>query len=480
MTPTTYTDALARITSQQMDVMDLLSTTELIKASNTPTEQKMGMVVNLYKTWIAYNEANPILYAIYFNYGAALAEANDLVGSVNALRETIRIKPDFYNSYVNLSSVYEKLGRTDLAVGNWNSMVSTLSAVTPEAVSYKVLALKHMGRMFEDAQNDTTAESVFQQSLEIFQDQPDVMQHYISLRQRQCKWPIMINNERISKKKLIAAISPLSVACYTDDPLYHLASSYRYNRKIVGIPPRKEGAVKHTHPKKMSSGRLRIGYVSSDLRDHAVGFSLMDLFECHDRKKFEIFAYYCGIKTADTTMARIKKNVEHWTDINDLDHDTVAQKIRDDKIDILIDLNGYTKDARTQVFSRRPAPVAVNWFGFPNSMGSSYHQYIIADKHIIPEEYERYYTEKVLHLPCYQPNDRKRVVAETPTRASAGLPDDKVVLCCLNGMQKTTELMFKRWMMIMEKAPETVLWLLSGHEASHPEGSLAKPEELGI
>ena len=149
---------------------------------------------------------------------------------------------------------------------------------------------------------------------------------------------------------------------------------------------------------------------------------MTDVFETHDREQFEIYAYYCGIKRTDPTQARIKASVDGWCEINGLSDQQAARKIAEDQIDILIDVNGYTKDARTKVFALRPAPIAVNWFGFPGTMGSPYHHYIIADPFIIPEGQELYYSEKVLRLPCYQPNDRRRPVAQRPRARTRGCP----------------------------------------------------------
>jgi predicted O-linked N-acetylglucosamine transferase (SPINDLY family) len=185
--------------------------------------------------------------------------------------------------------------------------------------------------------------------------------------------------------------------------------------------------------------------------------------EQHDHSKFEIFAYYCGINRPDATQERIKRAVGHWTDINGMSDDAAAQKIAADGIDILVDLNGYTKDARTKVFARRPAPVIVNWFGYPSTMGTPYHHYIVADEFVVPPQDEHYYSEKVVRLPCYQPNDRKRVVAERrPTRAELGLPARGFVFCSFNGMQKLTARVYQRWMTILGQVPGSVLWLLSG------------------
>ena len=149
---------------------------------------------------------------------------------------------------------------------------------------------------------------------------------------------------------------------------------------------------------------------------------MAELFEVHDRSKVEIFAYYCGPESSDGLNTRIRAAVEHFTDIRPMSDDEAAQRIADDGIDILVDVNGHTRDARTSVFARRPAPIIVNWLGYPGTMGSDYHHYIIADPWIIPPEMELYYSEAVRRIPCYQPNDRRRKVEEkAPTRAEAGL-----------------------------------------------------------
>src|SRR6185369_1013310 len=121
---------------------------------------------------------------------------------------------------------------------------------------------------------------------------------------------------------------------------------------------------------------------------------------------------------------------------------------------------GHTRDSRTGVFARRPAPIQVNWLGYPGTMGTPYHHYIVADDWIIPPGSEKYYSEKVLRLPCYQPNDRKREVAAAPTRAEVGLPDDAFVYCCFNGTHKISHFTFDRWLDILKRVPGSVLWLL--------------------
>src|SRR5215470_13055773 len=419
-------DAIYRASNQQLDLTGMLELAEKLKAAGQSQQ-----VAELYKAWIAGNPDHPMLYAVYFNYGVVLGELRDTAGAAIVFRAAMQLKPDFYPPYINLGSLLDGQGQPDRAVR-------------------------------EVSNKDTAAEDTLKQSLDINPDQPEVIQHWIALRQRQCKWPLMAEWGNVKKARLLAGLSPLSTASYTDDPLFQLANAHQYCRKSVGFPP-KASAAGAVAPARAKSGKLRIGYVSSDLRAHAVGFAMTDVMECHDRTNFEIFAYYCGVRMPDATQARTKAAVDHWLDINDLDDAKAAAKIREDGIDILVDLNGYTKDARTKVFAQRPAPVQVNWFGFPNTMGSPYHHYIVADSTIIPESHEIYYSEKVLRLPCYQPNDRKRVVADRrPTRAEAGLPENAFVFCSLNGMQKITALTFERWLLILRHVPNGVLWLLAG------------------
>jgi predicted O-linked N-acetylglucosamine transferase (SPINDLY family) len=191
---------------------------------------------------------------------------------------------------------------------------------------------------------------------------------------------------------------------------------------------------------------------------------MSEFFELHDRNKIEVFAYYCGVPSTSALTNRIKAAVEHWTDIRSLSDAEAARKIAADGVDILVDINGHTRDSRTGVFARRPAPVQVNWLGYPGTMATPYHHYIIADDWIIPPESEIYYSETVVRLPCYQPNDRKRVIAERPTRKEAGLPDDAMVYCCFNGTHKISRFTFERWMEILKRVPGSMLWLLDASE----------------
>ena len=196
---------------------------------------------------------------------------------------------------------------------------------------------------------------------------------------------------------------------------------------------------------------------------------MAELFELHDRARVEIFAYYCGPAPAgdDALHARFKASADHWIPISQLDDAAAARRIVADGIHILVDVNGYTREARSKLVALRPAPVIVNWLGYPGTTGSPYHHYIIADDWIIPKAAEIYYSEKVVRLPCYEPSDRRRVVASgVPTRAEAGLPEEAMVYCCFNATHKITRFTFERWLTILRQVPRGVLWLLGAPEST--------------
>ena len=461
-----FANAVKKVIEGSLGITELFGYAEQLKGAG---EQKLS--VELYKIWLNHNPNDPLLYAIYFNYGVALSDSGDLLGAKAALEKAIEVNPDFMPPYINLGTLLERLGAVDKAYTQWAAVVNRLAQINGSAVGHKVMAFKQIGRVLERGGIDEQAEQALRQCLEINPNQADVIQHYLALRQRQCKWPVVFGWDNVSKSTLVGSISPLSIAAYADDPLMHLANAYSYNKQEVAKGGNPFYTAGHWAQPEIARNRpLRVGYLSSDLREHAVGFLTAGIFELHDRKKVEVFAYYCGVQVqpTDPINARIKTTVDHWIDITEMDDKRAARRMLDDGIDILIDLNGNTKDARLKVVAMRPAPIIVNWLGFPGSMGSPFHHYVIADEYIIPKDSEMYYSEKVVRLPCYQPNDRKRVHSPNrPTRTEAGLPEDAVVFCCFNGIQKVSKQTLERWIQIMHRVPKSVLWLLGGSDPVH-------------
>jgi predicted O-linked N-acetylglucosamine transferase (SPINDLY family) len=457
-----------------LSVIELISAVESLHALNAPT---LGR--ELYRVWTLHNQAHPLLYAVLFNYGVLCADAGETGAAIGAYEEACARKPDFLAARINLGTVKERSGDPAAAVGEWYAAAQAPVELSGDTLGWKVSAWKQAGRVLEAGRCEEAAETALRRCLDLDPTQRDALQHWIALRQAQCKWPSLEAFGRLRRADFLRAISPLSLAAAADDPVLQLASAHRYYQQDVA-PAAPATSGPWPAPDREEARRLRIGYLSSDLRDHAVGFLSAEIFEHHDRSRVEAHAYFSGLATNDATQTRIRQTVDRWTDITALTDRQAAATIVRDGIDILIDLNGYTKDGRTKLVALRPAPVIVNWLGFPGTMGSPHHNYIIADPVTIPRGDECYYTEKVLRLPCYQPNDRKRVTApDTPTRAACGLPETAMVYCCFNGPNKITRLVFDRWMQILRAVPDSVLWLLQSNDATE-QRLRAHAESCGV
>src|SRR5262249_44062470 len=208
--------------------------------------------------------------------------------------------------------------------------------------------------------------------------------------------------------------------------------------------------------------RICVAYVSADFHQSATSYLMAGMFEYHDKSRFEVTGISIGPEDSDEMRQRLLRSFDHFIDAKALSDVEVASRIREKEIDILIDLKGFTQDAQINVFARRPAPIQVNYLGYPGTMGASYIDYIIADQTLIPDESRKFYSEKIVVLPnSYQTNDRTRLVSDKVFwRSQVGLPSQGVVFCCFNNTYKITPHVFDRWMRILEQVEGSVLWLL--------------------
>ena len=214
-----------------------------------------------------------------------------------------------------------------------------------------------------------------------------------------------------------------------------------------------------------SSDRIRIGYLSSDFQEHAAAYLIAEVIEQHDREQFEVFAYSYGPTDKSPMRTRLLSAFEHFVDISWETDDSAAERIRSDKIDILIELKGYTVGDRISIMARRPCDIQVTWLGYPGTLGVDFVDYLIADPHIIPLGEESSCSETVLRLPyCYQPNDRKKIIATALSRKAYGLPDTGFIFCCFNQTYKITPEIFAVWMRLLKRVVGSTLWLVDQNE----------------
>jgi len=227
--------------------------------------------------------------------------------------------------------------------------------------------------------------------------------------------------------------------------------------------------------------RLRIGYLSADLRKHAVAYLAAELFELHDRRRFEVVGYSYGPDDSSAIRARLMLGFDRFADIRNSTHEQAAQLIQEDGVDILVDLTGITQHCRPRILAHRPAPIQVNYLGYPGTMGADFIDYILVDSFIAPPAQAEFFSEKLVWLPyCYQVNDRRREVSpRTPTRAECGLPERGLVLSSFSNTFKLTPEVFDIWMRILRETAGAVLWLI-GDNATAEENLRREAQARGV
>jgi predicted O-linked N-acetylglucosamine transferase (SPINDLY family) len=213
--------------------------------------------------------------------------------------------------------------------------------------------------------------------------------------------------------------------------------------------------------------KIRVGYLSTDFRDHVVADVIVGCFEHHDRTRFETTAISLGPDDSSDMRRRLEAAFYRFVDAQAMNNTEIATMLRELEIDIAVDLNGNSGRNRTSILAHRPAPAQVNYLGYPGTMGVPFFDYIIADSTVIPPEHQIYYTEDVIYLPnSYLPIDGNRRLAEkTPSRMEVGLPDSGFVFACHNGAHKIAPETFDVWMHILQAVEDSVLWLRSSDSA---------------
>lgn len=300
---------------------------------------------------------------------------------------------------------------------------------------------------------------------------PDVAwlhaQTYAMVRYEKCE-PLMRTDFTPDQRAfLMKKVPPFWLMTEWDDPALHLRAARAFFEQGIKECPPFAPSVRRNAPVDPHRN-LRIGFFSSHFGDgDTIGDLSIPVIEQLDPSKFEIFGYNLYNPDIGAPVRRANRSIPNLRFLSDrFTEEQLIEMIENDEVDILVDLNGITGMQRPAVLGSQPAPILVNWLGYPGTLGSSVHHYVIGDEIIIPKASERFYSERVIRLPCYHPNDRARDVAPAPkSRREAGLPDDAFVFCNFGRNRKITEATFLNWMKILRGAPRSVLWLVGSTPA---------------
>ena len=425
-------------------------------ASQMEARDKAPLAAVLYQTWLSRNPS-PYAYAGYFNLGVTLSNIDDFNGAEAAYRKSIELHPTFAQPRLNLGSLFERMKRPDQALDEWRWVAENISPEPAENKPLVLMALNHMGRLLEGRRQFHEAQDWLNKSLTIEPNQPDALHHWIHLRQKQCIWPVYSPIPGITLEDMKKATSALAMMNVSDEPAQQLDAALHFVEKKVN-----SAAPKLANPKGYGHTKLRIAYVSSDFSLHPVSMLTAQLYELHDREQFEVYGYCWSPEDGSGLRQRVIGAMDHFVRIDKMSDEAAARLIRENEIDILVDLQGQTAGARANLLAYRPAPIQITYLGLPATTGLPSIDYVIADKFLIPEEYAPFYSEKPLYMPdVYQVSDRNRPVGPIPTRESCGLPAVGFVFCSLNNNYKYTPDMFAVWMRILHRTTGSVLLLLS-------------------
>jgi predicted O-linked N-acetylglucosamine transferase (SPINDLY family) len=390
----------------------------------------------------------------FVNRGFALQSLNEPAEALASFERALALEPRNIQALYRRGVVLNELGRTDEALAAYDHVL----ALAPGHVE----ALNNRGYIWWlNKKQWAPAIADLEKAAGLAPDLPYGQGAVLHLKMYAADW-----NDFDRRKAAVVdgvrhgarAARPFMFQAVSDDPAALQTCARIYARDLHPEAP----SPPHDPAIRQGRAKIRLGYLSGEFRDQATAILMAGLYERHDRGRFEVIAVDNGSADASAMTARLRQAFDGWLEIGGLTDDEAAEKIRAAGIDILIDLNGWFGKHRMGVFAQRPAPVQVNYLGFPGTLGAPYMDYIIADDVVIPPGEERFYDEKVVRLAgSYQVNDdRGRPIADIPSRTDAGLPAQGFVFCNFNQAYKLTPATFAGWMRILACVDGSVLWLL--------------------
>jgi predicted O-linked N-acetylglucosamine transferase (SPINDLY family) len=444
---------------------------------------------------IHYDKAlslKPDYHETWNNKGVTLHELKQYDGAIIHYDKALSLKPDYAEAYCNKGATLNDLKRYDEAIAHYDKALSlkpdyaeawTNKGVTlndlkryEEAIAHydKALSLKsdyheawsNKGVTLNDLKRYEEAIAHYDKALSLKPDINWISGDLLHAKMKICSWSGLAESlEDISKKVLAneRVVNPFVLLALNDDACLHKQCSEIYAQDRYP-----ENSTLDPIPKAAKKEKIRIAYFSPDFRNHAVSLLTSELFEIHDRSRFEVFAFSLQKAPIDDEInIRLRKGFDRFIEVDNMSDLKIAQLARELKVDIAIDLAGPTQYSRTRIFSYRAAPIQLNWLGYPGTIGADFIDYIMADKTIIPEQHQQFYTEKVVTLPnTYMVDDSKRTSSSRVfTREECGLQENAFVFCCFNNDYKFNPKVLDCWSRILLAAKNSILWISENNES---------------
>ena len=436
-----YRDVLARY-PDQFDALNLLGAIQETRGHHREALALLQRAIVL----------NPHVAATHGNCGNAYLGLNRLQEALASYDRALQLKPDFAPVLFNRGNALKRLGQIDEAVTAYDATI----AVAPNHVG----AHYNRGNALVVLRRHDQAAKALERAFELDPSAPWLRGAVLHARMRVCDWTALGQEMHELREALTAdaqASTPFPVVSQPVDAATRKRGTEHYVATRIGAP-----LTSRFDWIDEEQDRIRIGYFSSAFHDHPTAHLLGGILRAHDEREVAIHGCALGGKASDPMRAQIRGACEHFADLARASEDEVVAWARARKLDIAIDLDGHTEGSRAELFRQRLAPVQAGFLGFPGTTGAPWVDYLVADATVIPHGGEVGFTESIVRLPgCYQPNDRERgLPGPMPTRASLGLPEQAFVYCGFNAAYKITPDVFDVWMRLLQRTPDSVLWLL--------------------
>jgi protein O-GlcNAc transferase len=398
-------------------------------------------------------ELRPDLAQAWLGRGNVLLELRQYDQAVAAFERALTLKPDLADAWLGRGNVLGQIGQFQDALAAYDK-AQTLKPDLAEAWLGRGYVCGELGQF-------GVSFAAYDKAFRFKPDAKYVESGRLYVKMMICDWTDL----RAEVSRLLLATrngTPallFPILSIPSPPADQLACA----RRLVAdqYPPSHPALWSH---ETYAHERIRVAYLSADLRDHPVAHLVAGLFEQHDRSRFEVTAISFGPEQDSHLRRRIKSSCEHFVEARSHSDRQIAELVRKREIEIAVDLTGFTLHNRTNIFAKRPAPIAINYLGYPGTMGAEYYDYILADRMVIPPDQQEFYSEKVVYLPdSYQVNDAKRPrPGVAPARAQVGLPEQGLIFCSFNNNYKINPEMFDVWMRLLRNVESSVLWLFEG------------------
>lgn len=396
---------------------------------------------------------------ILLQLGNALAELSRFAEAVSCFRQALHSDPAQADAHYNLGNALREMGHLQEAAGAYRESIR-LAPHNADACNNLGNVLREMGQLEQ-------AIACYREALRINPRLHHARAHLVHQCQHICDWTQLdvqtAEIRRLVREEPQALIPPFAFLALsgTTAAEQRLCADHWVQNRLGGVRPKTAVPMERGQ-----QDRIHIGYLAADFRQHPLTWLACELMELHDRQQFSVSGYSYGADDGTPERQRWERAFDRFVDIRELSMQQAAARIETDRVDILVDLSGFTQNSRSGILALRPAPILVNWLGFPGTMGADASgrplaDYLITDRWITPPEQSGDYAEQLVFLPdTYQPNNRIRPVARIPSRAECGLPQHGVVFCCFNQTFKITPQLFDLWIELVNDTPRSVLWLL--------------------